>query len=68
MPVLQTVAETPQFIRDANAAGLSEDERKVIVDGVAANRFKEMKSVVPAECARFASLDAAKARAEVIGW
>lgn len=36
-PDLQSVAETPQFLRDAHAAGVSEDERKAIVNGVAAN-------------------------------
>ena len=36
-PILQTVAETPQFLRDADAAGLSENERKAIVTGVAAD-------------------------------
>lgn len=34
--ILQTVAETPQFLRDAESAGVSEDERKAIVNSVAA--------------------------------
>ena len=34
---LHTVAELPQFIRDAEAASLSDDERKAIVDTVAAD-------------------------------
>ena len=34
---LHTVAETPQFLRDVSAAGLSETERKVIVDSIAAD-------------------------------
>jgi hypothetical protein len=34
---LQTVVETPQFIRDADAAGLSEEARKAIVSSVAAD-------------------------------
>ena len=34
---LQTVAEVPQFIRDRRAAGLSEEEHKLIVDTIAAN-------------------------------
>jgi hypothetical protein len=36
-PTLQVVAELPQFIRDSNAAGLSEDRQKTIVDEIAAN-------------------------------
>ena len=35
--ILHTVAETPQFLRDANAAGVSEEERKSIVNSVAAD-------------------------------
>jgi len=35
--ILQTVAETPQFIRDANATGMSEEERKAIVNSIAAD-------------------------------
>jgi hypothetical protein len=34
---LQAVAELPQFIRDADAAGLLEAERTAIVEAVAAN-------------------------------
>ncbi len=34
---LHAVAEVPQFIRDARAAGLSSQEHKFIVDTVAAN-------------------------------
>ena len=34
---LHTVAETPQFIRDASRAGLSDDEVRSIVDAVAAD-------------------------------
>lgn len=34
---LHTVAETPQFIRDVGAAGLSDEERRLIVDELAAN-------------------------------
>ena len=34
---LHTVAETPQYLRDAAAAGLTEEERKAIVDTVAAD-------------------------------
>ena len=34
---LHTVAETPQFIRDAAGAGLTADERRVIVDVIASN-------------------------------
>jgi hypothetical protein len=38
MPVLlQAVAELPQFIRDSEAARLSNEERMVIIDAVAAN-------------------------------
>jgi hypothetical protein len=33
---LHVVAELPQFIRDADAAGLSDDERSAIVDAIAA--------------------------------
>jgi hypothetical protein len=33
--ILQTVAETPQFLRDTAEAGLSDDERKSIVHSVA---------------------------------
>jgi hypothetical protein len=32
-----TIAETPQFLRDAAAAGVSDEERKTIVDGIAAD-------------------------------
>ena len=32
---LHTVAETPQYLRDAAAVGLAEDERKAIVNSVA---------------------------------
>ncbi len=35
--VPHTIAETPQFLRDAATAGVSDDERKAIVDGVAAD-------------------------------
>lgn len=34
---LHVVAEMPQFIRDAEAVGLSEEERRAIVDTIAAN-------------------------------
>ena len=34
---LQAVAELPQFIRDAEAAGLLDEERTAIVEAVAAN-------------------------------
>jgi len=34
---LHTVAETPQFLRDTADAGVSEEERKAIVDSVAAD-------------------------------
>jgi hypothetical protein len=34
---LHAVAEMPQFIRDAESAGLSEEERKTIVDAIAAD-------------------------------
>ncbi len=34
---LHTVAETPQFLRDSANAGISEDERKAIVDSLAAD-------------------------------
>jgi hypothetical protein len=37
---LQAVAELPQFIRDAKAAGLSEGERTAIVDAVAADPLR----------------------------
>jgi hypothetical protein len=33
---LQTIAELPQFVRDAEAAGLTEDECRKIVDTIAA--------------------------------
>lgn len=37
MPIARwTIAETPQFIRDAEALGLSEDERRSIIDRIAA--------------------------------
>jgi hypothetical protein len=35
--ILQTVAELPQFIRDARSAGLSDEQIKTIVDTIAAN-------------------------------
>lgn len=35
--LLHTIAETPQFLRDAAAAGVSDDERRAIVDNVAAD-------------------------------
>jgi hypothetical protein len=35
--IRHAVAELPQFIRDARAAGLSEDQRIAIIDAVAAN-------------------------------
>jgi hypothetical protein len=34
---VQTVVETPHFLADCKAAGLSEDEKKAIVDFIAAN-------------------------------
>jgi hypothetical protein len=34
---LHTVAETPQFLRDCAAVGVADDERKAIVDAVAAD-------------------------------
>lgn len=34
---LHTVAEMPQFLRDAAAAGISDDERKSLVDSIAAD-------------------------------
>ena len=36
-PALHAVAELPQFIRDTEAVGLSEDERQKIVDAIAAD-------------------------------
>ena len=33
---LQAIAELPQFVRDAEAAGLTEDEHRKIVDTIAA--------------------------------
>jgi hypothetical protein len=35
--LLQAVAELPQFIRDSEAAGLSNEERMAIIDAIAAN-------------------------------
>lgn len=35
--ILQTVAETPQFLRDTDALGLTDHERKSIVDSVASD-------------------------------
>jgi hypothetical protein len=35
--LLHVVAEMPQFIRDADAVGWSDDERRVIIDAIAAN-------------------------------
>ncbi len=37
LTILHTVAETPQFLRDAASAGISDDARKAIVDSVAAD-------------------------------
>ena len=34
---LHAVAEVPQFIRDANSAGLTAADRQIIVDAIAAN-------------------------------
>jgi hypothetical protein len=34
---LHTVAETPQFLRDAAEAGIADAERQAIVDSIAAN-------------------------------
>jgi hypothetical protein len=34
---LQAVAELPQFVRDSEAAGLSEEERTAMIDAIAAN-------------------------------
>ncbi len=34
---LHTIAETPQFLRDAAAAEVSDEERKAIVDGIVAD-------------------------------
>ena len=34
------VAELPQFVRDADALGLSEDARQAIVDAISANPLK----------------------------
>jgi hypothetical protein len=34
---LHTVAETPQFLRDAAAFGMTDEERKALVDAVAAD-------------------------------
>lgn len=34
---LHTVAETPQFLRDSAAAGVTDEERKAIVDALAAD-------------------------------
>ena len=34
---LHTIAETPQFLRDAAAVGVSDEERKAIVDSIAAD-------------------------------
>jgi hypothetical protein len=36
MPGLRTVAETAQYLRDAAQAGVTEEERKAIVDLIAA--------------------------------
>ena len=37
LPRLHTVAELPQFLRDANALGVSEEQRRQIVDAIAAD-------------------------------
>ena len=37
MAAMQTVVETPDFLRDARAAGAGDDERRSIVDYIAAN-------------------------------
>ncbi|MFD2183607.1 type II toxin-antitoxin system RelE/ParE family toxin [Rhodoplanes azumiensis] len=37
---LHVVAEMPQFIRDAEAVGLSDDERRAIVDTIAADPLR----------------------------
>jgi hypothetical protein len=34
---MQAVVETPDYLRDAKAAGIGDDERRLIVDHVAAN-------------------------------
>jgi hypothetical protein len=34
---MQTVVETPDYLRDAKAAGVGDDQRRFIVDTVAAN-------------------------------
>ena len=34
---MQTVVETPDYLRDARAAGITDSERRAIVDHVAAN-------------------------------
>lgn len=34
---MQTVVETPDYLKDAKAAGIAEDERAVIVDWIAAH-------------------------------
>jgi hypothetical protein len=34
---LHAVAELPQFVRDCRAAGVSEEQRKAIVDAISAN-------------------------------
>lgn len=53
---MQTVVETPDFIADAKAAGLSDEERKIIVDFVAANPMEgdEIKGAGGARKIRFA--------------
>jgi hypothetical protein len=37
MPPMQTVVETPDYLRDSRAAGIGESERRTIVDWMAAN-------------------------------
>jgi hypothetical protein len=34
---MQTVVETPDYLRDAKATGIADEERRAIVDHVAAN-------------------------------
>jgi hypothetical protein len=64
---MQVVIETDYFLRDAKAAGLSENERSVIVDFMAQNPAAgaEIKGTGGARKVRFAGKG--KARAVAIG-
>jgi len=64
---MQTVVETEFYLRDARATGLSDDERRGIVDFIAANPNAGHEIPGTGARARFALPEGEKAKAAATG-